>query len=1134
MSQDAKQLQKLLFQALSDEEGLMQDKQVANSASGKKNNKLLCKKCRKDNSYMRHLTCDRCADVYHLNCMGLQASPVHVDPKYAWLKGRPDDWLCKECEQRVEKRLERMTMHGAARVKRYNLLQMTPFYTPDDLSGFDLSSDPNFAEVCSWWKQFGEYMRLGKLNQNHLEDALIRVCTPRQQLLMNIHSKLLRGLQFTFDINDWEKQVTKFATYAKMDKEAEILNTVGYHRLPPSLRLNLLKHLMVVQFDDNERFRRAVQAEIKEDGADATRFDPVGKDQHGNEYFYFADESECVRLYRRTPTEEIKEIEEIESAPLSASPEPAALAADPNAGATCSIKIKIENAPASQVGTTLVVEAEADAIPHAADDEASRSLGAPNLAIKNEHEPEPYDRRDDAAGSNVDTQEDDANEASAAEGSLKITLHDGRSRRTTPFRARKNSIKMTESLGGSSVAAPMATAADADSDLARRCTPRRGVAEDSPRASPEPEPTDASNEPTSVSRRSVRGAGPTSLLPSIIHLDDVAGDAPAENNDAMARSAKRHCNSNRDAEPNVTSSHISAETPSSAATGEAVDPLATAEKPKKPRKRKVKEGAEKFLEEQCLRILDATGKVKYQGKSAIADFMKLVPKDDYPDYYKIITKPMSYMCMKRKAKRLHKAFTGLAELKQAFELMILNAKHYNEEGSFIWHQADALAATFNMAYTKEVKIAADHPGFPAVAGADSSEYSTPKPGKKTGKRKGLSTGRSRRGKSAEPESDYEDASGESRKRGRGLTIKLNLGGKGAKKPKVDPNAALLKRFNEEYNGIAAAGPQCREIMLQLMALKDGEGHSISRTFMVINPAEFKKYRRKVHRVVLVPDLLDGIQTRYNTLSHFRLDLEKMLDNTREFYGVKNPKSLLAMQWQTLFTTLYKSAEQHYPHLRFALPPKFVLEEEDTTNNEMLDQVDAWLGESPSLPYGYSDARYVDQNSCRRTAGCLAGWARVHSLHPVCTLWRLGAWLVLCVPFIGLCPLHNHCMCVYSQEHCIGYLSHHCTHGHGHTHTHTCRYGPVVRWHAERHERFKKEALKAASTVDQAWSCVARSIEDIDAYIAANFPSFKDNEDEQALVTALNQLMRPAAAEPIELVDDDNMAGSTAETSVFVL
>lgn len=242
---------------------------------------------------------------------------------------------------------------------------------------------------------------------------------------------------------------------------------------------------------------------------------------------------------------------------------------------------------------------------------------------------------------------------------------------------------------------------------------------------------------------------------------------------------------------------------------------------------------------------------------------------------------------------------------------------------------------------------------------------------------------------------------------------------------------LKERFYErEYRGIAKAGVPCRTMLRKLLLVKDKGRVPIADQFVSIDEAEYKAYRKKCHRILLVPNLMEGIHLRYHTLAHFRLDFEKMVDNTKKFYGPGNPKTKAALKLHGVFQTLYKEAEAQHPELRFIVPPEPVIEEEDIDidNTNMLAQVHDWLGVPSMLLYGHG-----------------------------------SSW-----------------------------------------------YGPVGRWLNKRHGEFKKQAVDLSAQQDESWKCMARSIDEIDSFIASTLTS-KESKDEVELVKTLNELMRPSEA-----------------------
>lgn len=95
------------------------------------------------------------------------------------------------------------------------------------------------------------------------------------------------------------------------------------------------------------------------------------------------------------------------------------------------------------------------------------------------------------------------------------------------------------------------------------------------------------------------------------------------------------------------------------------------------------------LETQCMGVLDEiAGLTSEDGHSVAEIFEKLPPRKLYPDYYKIIKKPIAL-------KQIRKAITNeeydtFGRFLGALELMCSNAKTYNEEGSWVWKDAGAV------------------------------------------------------------------------------------------------------------------------------------------------------------------------------------------------------------------------------------------------------------------------------------------------------------------------------------------------------------------------------------------------------------------------------------------------------------
>ncbi|BGP01946.1 Nuclear protein STH1/NPS1 [Rhodotorula toruloides] len=79
-------------------------------------------------------------------------------------------------------------------------------------------------------------------------------------------------------------------------------------------------------------------------------------------------------------------------------------------------------------------------------------------------------------------------------------------------------------------------------------------------------------------------------------------------------------------------------------------------------------------------------------------FNELPPKRDYPDYYLIITQPISLKEIKKKVN--NGTYPDTDAFARDIHLMLNNAMTYNEEGSIVYEDARLLRETFNAVYAK--------------------------------------------------------------------------------------------------------------------------------------------------------------------------------------------------------------------------------------------------------------------------------------------------------------------------------------------------------------------------------------------------------------------------------------------------
>lgn len=117
--------------------------------------------------------------------------------------------------------------------------------------------------------------------------------------LIDLHVKLLRKLKYSVNVERWERSLAKFChTYSTND--AWELERFSYRLLKLPLRLRILKNLLETQFDNNIKFKTAVNTlETAK-----LRPMPLGRDKMGNLYWRTLD-AECnIRIYQENQDEE--------------------------------------------------------------------------------------------------------------------------------------------------------------------------------------------------------------------------------------------------------------------------------------------------------------------------------------------------------------------------------------------------------------------------------------------------------------------------------------------------------------------------------------------------------------------------------------------------------------------------------------------------------------------------------------------------------------------------------------------------------------------------------------------------------------------------------------------------------------
>ncbi|XP_073517780.1 remodeling and spacing factor 1 [Phyllobates terribilis] len=169
---------------------------------------------------------------------------------------------------------------------------------PEDLapapavsSGSAAGSWPDFAVVCSFLERYGPALDLPEITFPELEEAL-EESGAVSRVLVELHLKLMRKIGKSVTFDRWEKYLIRIcqdynSTWAwEMEKK-------GYQEMDVECKVGMLKHLCECQFDDNLKFKNA----INEEEADAMRVQPIGRDKDGLMYWYQLDQDHNIRVY---------------------------------------------------------------------------------------------------------------------------------------------------------------------------------------------------------------------------------------------------------------------------------------------------------------------------------------------------------------------------------------------------------------------------------------------------------------------------------------------------------------------------------------------------------------------------------------------------------------------------------------------------------------------------------------------------------------------------------------------------------------------------------------------------------------------------------------------------------------------
>ncbi|XP_060765521.1 remodeling and spacing factor 1 isoform X3 [Neoarius graeffei] len=150
---------------------------------------------------------------------------------------------------------------------------------------------PSFAVICSFLERYGALLDLPELTFPQLERYLQETAAV-PKLLVDLHVKLLRKIGKSVSADRWEKYLVKICQEFNTTWAWE-LEKKGYREMTVECKTGILKYLCECQFDDNVKFKTA----INEEDPDKMRLQPIGRDKDGLMYWFQLDQDHNVRVY---------------------------------------------------------------------------------------------------------------------------------------------------------------------------------------------------------------------------------------------------------------------------------------------------------------------------------------------------------------------------------------------------------------------------------------------------------------------------------------------------------------------------------------------------------------------------------------------------------------------------------------------------------------------------------------------------------------------------------------------------------------------------------------------------------------------------------------------------------------------
>jgi len=107
------------------------------------------------------------------------------------------------------------------------------------------------------------------------------------------------------------------------------------------------------------------------------------------------------------------------------------------------------------------------------------------------------------------------------------------------------------------------------------------------------------------------------------------------------------------------------------------------------------------------------------GRKRCELFREVPDKKEYPDYYQLISKPIALSTLRKRLQSSY--YKNVLDFREDWRLMFNNARTYNQEGSWVYVDAEEMEKVFNAAFDRVIAGSA-LPGAPAAPSTASGAY----------------------------------------------------------------------------------------------------------------------------------------------------------------------------------------------------------------------------------------------------------------------------------------------------------------------------------------------------------------------------------------------------------------------------